>query len=61
MPFCTKCGTQMPDDFRFCMKCGAPVVILEPAKPAQPTAAPAEQVAQPVAAPVVETPVEAPA
>ena len=61
MPFCTKCGTQMPDDYRFCMKCGAPVVILEPAKPAQPTAAPAEPVAQPVAAPVVETPVEAPA
>ena len=48
MPFCTKCGTQMPDDYRFCMKCGAPVVILDSIeKPAEAPQITEEVVAEP--------------
>jgi len=25
MPYCTMCGTQLPEDARFCISCGAPV------------------------------------
>lgn len=27
--FCRKCGTQLPDDSKFCYKCGSPVQIAE--------------------------------
>ena len=48
MPFCTKCGTQMPDDYRFCMKCGAPVVILDSIeKPAETPQITEEVIAEP--------------
>lgn len=44
--FCTKCGSQLADDAKFCTGCGAPV------EPAAPAAAPVEPVAAPAAAPV---------
>src|SRR5205809_90355 len=37
MPFCTACGTENPDQARFCFGCGAPLVA------AQPTVAPSEE------------------
>lgn len=36
--FCTRCGTKLPDDVRFCTKCGAPVASKAPA-PAETRAA----------------------
>ena len=36
--FCTRCGTKLPDDVRFCTKCGAPVASKAPA-PAETQAA----------------------
>ncbi|MDE5592577.1 MAG: zinc ribbon domain-containing protein [Clostridiales bacterium] len=27
--FCTKCGTQLPDDSKYCYKCGAPTHLAE--------------------------------
>ncbi|MFQ6064554.1 MAG: DUF4342 domain-containing protein [Candidatus Bathyarchaeia archaeon] len=29
MPFCEKCGTELPEDARYCPSCGAPVVVVE--------------------------------
>lgn len=34
MPFCTACGTQNPDDARFCSQCGTRLVTAAPAAPA---------------------------
>ena len=31
MPFCTVCGTQNPDDARFCAQCGNRLVTPQPA------------------------------
>ncbi|WP_418742245.1 zinc-ribbon domain-containing protein, partial [Enorma massiliensis] len=52
--FCTQCGNQLPDDSRFCSRCGAPVgaptfasnqavsaTPQTPSAPAAPAAAPA--------------------
>ncbi len=42
MIYCTKCGTQLPDDARFCAKCGAAIGGVPggaPAAAAAPTAA----------------------
>lgn len=33
--FCTNCGTQNPEDAGFCVKCGAKLVVDEPAQQAQ--------------------------
>ncbi|MCR5327308.1 MAG: zinc ribbon domain-containing protein [Saccharofermentans sp.] len=51
MPFCSKCGTQLSDDDRFCKKCGAPTNF-EPVAAAAPAAVaePAPIVAQPAVA-----------
>ncbi len=38
--FCPKCGTQLPDNATFCMKCGAQVGATEQPNQAQPSTAP---------------------
>ncbi len=50
--FCQNCGTQLPEDVKFCPECGAPVEIIDPLRN-EPT------VEEPVvaAAPVFEQPV----
>ena len=30
MPFCTACGTENPDQARFCFGCGSPLVAPQP-------------------------------
>lgn len=52
MSFCKNCGAQLPDDSRFCAKCGTPV------EPVQPTPAPAQHVTPPSPAPVSQPPVQ---
>ena len=47
MAFCSQCGTQMPDDSRFCPTCGASMVAA-PAAPSAPPAAPPAPPAEPV-------------
>ncbi|HYF74313.1 MAG TPA: FHA domain-containing protein [Nocardioides sp.] len=42
MPFCTSCGTQNPDDARFCAQCGTRLVTATPASPTTPAPAGAE-------------------
>jgi len=41
MIYCVKCGTQLPDDARFCAKCGTTVVAPGAGAPAAAAAAPA--------------------
>ena len=39
MPYCKKCGTQLPPEAKFCPHCGAPVAVQPaPAPPARPIA-----------------------
>ena len=40
--YCTKCGTKLPRDARFCMNCGKPVAAIAPTKVVEPTGAPAK-------------------
>jgi hypothetical protein len=42
MPYCTRCGTELPPDAAYCPNCGAPVVACEPTIPraATPSAQP---------------------
>ena len=42
MPFCTACGTQNPDDARFCSQCGTRLVTASPATSA-PSSEPSEE------------------
>lgn len=50
--FCTACGQKLPDGAKFCTKCGAPVVKIEPR--VAPDAAPAPDAGGQEAAPVQE-------
>jgi uncharacterized RDD family membrane protein YckC len=50
MPYCRKCGTELPEEAKYCPVCGTPVSTEEaPASPTMPTA-PATPSAPPVAA-----------
>ncbi len=40
---CKQCGTELPDDARFCLQCGAPIEREQPAEPVQPAQPPAQQ------------------
>ena len=52
--FCSKCGTQLEGNERFCVKCGNDVTAAAPASaPAPVAAAPPPRVAQPMAPPPV--------
>ncbi|MCQ2080262.1 MAG: zinc-ribbon domain-containing protein [Lachnospiraceae bacterium] len=55
--FCNKCGNQVKEGFKFCSKCGAPVV-----QPIMPNVAPVQQPVNeaPVQQPVNEAPVQQP-
>src|ERR1700733_2038477 len=36
LPFCMSCGTQLPDEAKFCKKCGTPVGLLADDGPPRP-------------------------
>ena len=40
MPYCPKCGTELPADTKFCTNCGAPVSEVSAARPPPPAYAP---------------------
>lgn len=48
--YCTKCGTKLPRNARFCTNCGKPVAAIAPAKAVNPAAA-SREAAAPAAAP----------
>jgi len=51
MAFCTKCGSQIPDDAKFCTVCGTPRETAPKAAPEAPKQAPAPEASAPKAAP----------
>lgn len=59
--YCTKCGTKLPRDARFCMNCGKPVAAIAPAKVVEPTGAPAKAVNPAAASREAAAPAAAPA
>ncbi len=60
MPFCKKCGAQVPPNARFCRGCGQPVVLPQAAQ-TPPKPAPVKPNPQPQPAPVAPTPQPQPA
>lgn len=59
--YCTKCGTKLPRDARFCTNCGKPVAAIAPAKVVEPTGAPAKAVNPTAASREAAAPAAAPA
>ena len=59
--YCTKCGTKLPRDARFCMNCGKPVAAIAPTKVVEPTGAPAKAVNPAAASREAAAPAAAPA
>lgn len=50
--FCINCGAQIPDDSRFCTKCGTAVTPMQPVVPVSEASAPVQVEPTPTAAPV---------
>lgn len=50
--FCINCGAQIPDDSRFCTKCGTPVTPLQPVVPVNEAPTPVQAEPVPTTAPV---------
>lgn len=59
--YCTKCGTKLPRDARFCMNCGKPVAAIAPAKVVESAGAPAKAVNPAAASREAAAPAAAPA
>lgn len=59
--FCEKCGTFLENDTKFCVNCGAKVVLPEPAPAPAPTPVAEQPAPAPAPAPVAEQPAPAPA
>ena len=59
--YCTKCGTKLPRDARFCMNCGKPVAAIASTKVVEPTGAPAKAVNPAAASREAAAPAAAPA
>ena len=59
--YCTKCGTKLPRNARFCTNCGKPVAAIAPAKVVEPTGAPAKAVNPAAASREAAAPAAAPA
>ena len=45
MPYCKNCGNELPEEARYCPKCGTAVAIEEPLKTSAPSVTPAAPVA----------------